>query len=61
MDKQARFDELWGRYVDKLNRLDELKKLGRYGYQLRMPNLSIRRAAEALKTEFPDEVKGIIR
>jgi hypothetical protein len=48
MDKILKFEAAWANYIAKLERLDELKAQGRYGYQLRMPKLAVRRAAEAL-------------
>ena len=38
----------WARWMAKLARIDELKALGRYGYQLRMP----RRSAEIAYAEL---------
>ena len=43
------FDWYWANYVAKLARLDELKALGRYGYQLRMPKKAIAIAATSLR------------
>lgn len=43
------FEELWGAYIDKLARLDELKAAGRYGYQLRMPKKAIEKAYFAMR------------
>ena len=37
MTKTQQFENLWGMYIEKLARIDELKNAGRYGYQLRMP------------------------
>lgn len=55
--RAARFQELYDALVAKRNRLEELKRIGRYGYQLRMPRVALNRAAKALKAEFPDEAK----
>lgn len=46
--KVERFESLWGTYIAKLARLDELKAAGRYGYQLRMPKKAIGLAWSAL-------------
>lgn len=48
MNKLQTFESLWTRYVEKLARIDELTRAGRYGYQLRMPRLAVRRAHKAL-------------
>lgn len=48
MDKILKWEAAWANYIAKLERLDELKAAGRYGYQLRMPKLAVRRALEAL-------------
>lgn len=48
------WEKLWGTYIEKLQRIDELKKAGRYGYQLRMPYKSLKLAQEALLKEFPE-------
>ena len=47
--KVQTWEALWATYVAKGTRLDELTAAGRYGYQLRMPKLSLRRAARALR------------
>ena len=44
------FEALWEAYIQKLQRLDELKAQGRHGFQLRMPKKSIRLAAEKLRS-----------
>ncbi len=44
------FEKLWGTYIEKLARLDDLRTQGRYGYQLRMPKKSLGMAGEALRT-----------
>lgn len=48
------WERLWGSYVEKLARIDELKSKGRYGYQLRMPYRSLKIAQETLLKEFPE-------
>lgn len=55
----SRFESLYETYVSKVARLRELKANGRYGYQLRMPKVALRMAAEALKAEFPEEAKRL--
>lgn len=57
--RMERWEELWGIYVAKLARYDELKAAGRYGYQLSMPRVAIRIAREKLQAEFPEECKTI--
>lgn len=49
MGRVLAWESAWARYIAKLERLDELKAQGRSGYQLRMPKLAVRRAAEALQ------------
>jgi hypothetical protein len=49
MKRVAEWEAAWANYIAKLERLDELKAAGRYGYQLRMPKLAVRRAHEALQ------------
>jgi len=41
MNKVLQFESLWGTYISKLQRLDELKATGRYGYQLRQPRNAV--------------------
>lgn len=48
-EKIARWESLWATYVAKLERLDQLKAQGRYGYQLSQPKRAIRLAAEAIR------------
>ena len=43
------FEELYTKYIAKLRRLDDLQVQGRYGYQLRMPRLAVRKAMDALR------------
>lgn len=49
------WEKLWGNYIQKLQRIEELKRKGRYGYQLRMPYKSLEIARQKLVEEFPDE------
>ena len=35
------FEALWSRYIAKLQRVDDLRQQGRYGFQLRMPKKSV--------------------
>lgn len=42
------WERLWNTYMDKVDRLAELKAQGRHGYQLRMPKKAIRIAHERL-------------
>ena len=49
-----RFESLYGIYMAKLARVDELKAAGRYGYQLRMPFKAVSIAAKNLIAEFPE-------
>lgn len=48
------WERLWGNYIEKLRRIDELRAKGRYGYQLRMPIKSLNIAEKALLKEFPE-------
>lgn len=61
MNNVERWEMLWGNYIDKLNRLEELKAMGRYGYQLRMPKKSLAAAIQALETEFPEEARLVFQ
>jgi hypothetical protein len=45
------FEKHWSNYIAKLSRLDELKAMGRHGYQLRMPKKSLSIAVRKL-SEF---------
>jgi hypothetical protein len=58
-DRVLLWEKLWGEYIGKLQRLDDLQKAGRYGYQLRMPLKAIRRAADRLRDEFPEDAKEL--
>lgn len=53
------WEEAWANYMAKLRRFDELKAAGRYGYQLRMPALAVRKAKERLIQLDPDFCKRI--
>jgi hypothetical protein len=53
------WEDAWSNYMTKLRRLDELKAIGRYGYQLRMPGVAIRKAKERLRqldADFCDRI-----
>lgn len=52
--KTEKWERLWGAYIQKLVRIEELKDSGRYGYQLRMPYKSLQIAEKALLAEFPE-------
>lgn len=54
MTRTELWEKLWGNYIEKLRRIDELKAKGRYGYQLRMPYKSLKQAEEALLKDFPE-------
>lgn len=54
MNRTDLWEKLWGTYISKLQRIDELKRAGRYGYQLRMPYKSLKLAEEAMLKEFPE-------
>lgn len=47
--KQAAWEAAWATYISKLERLEELKAAGRYGYQLRMPKQAVQNAYAALQ------------
>jgi len=57
MTRTELWEKLWGEYITKLQRIDELKRQGRYGYQLRMPYKSLAIAEKALLKEFPEAEK----
>ncbi len=59
--RQDKWDRLWGTYIAKLERIEELKAAGRYGYQMRMPWKSVGIARQALQSEFPEESKNLFR
>ncbi|MBW5449340.1 hypothetical protein GE107_25265 [Cohnella sp. CFH 77786] len=48
------WETAWATYMQKLNRLDELKAAGRYGYQLNQPRKAVYLAKEKLKQLDPD-------
>lgn len=60
--KVEEWERAWSTYILKLNRLDELKDMGRHGYQLRQPYKAIAMAANKLKELDADfcERMGII-
>ena len=45
---RIQWEALWATYCAKGERIEELREMGRYGYQLRMPKKSLRLAADAL-------------
>jgi len=47
-ENASAWEAAWRAYVAKLERLDELKAAGRYGYQLRMPRKALAIARERL-------------
>jgi hypothetical protein len=47
-NKIASFEWYWNNYIAKIARVDELVAMGRYGFQLRMPNNAVRSARTAL-------------
>ncbi|WP_068612545.1 hypothetical protein [Paenibacillus tuaregi] len=49
----------WNSYIFRLKRLEELKAMGRYGYQLRMPYLALETAKERLRQIDPDFCKQL--
>lgn len=59
MSRTDLWEKLWGTYIAKLQRIDELKSKGRYGYQLRMPYKSLQQAEKALLKEFPEAVQYV--
>lgn len=48
------WEAAWNTYIQKLNRLQELKDAGRYGYQLNQPYKAIRLAKEKLQQLDPE-------
>lgn len=48
-EKIAKWESLWATYMAKLARLDELRAMGRYGYQLKMPRFAVRKASQAIR------------
>ncbi len=59
MKKVLAWEAAWSNYIAKLERLDELKAQGRYGYQLRMPKLSAQNAFAALRAFSGPDAKAI--
>ena len=47
----------WNTYIFSLKRLEELKAMGRYGYQLRMPYNALESAKEKLQLIDPEFCK----
>lgn len=47
--KAEQFELLYSAYIAKLHRFDELRALGRYGYQIRMPRIALQRAMDDLR------------
>lgn len=45
-EKVLAWEAAWSELISKLKRLDELKALGRYGYQLRQPKKAVLLAEE---------------
>lgn len=60
MEEAARWEKLWSTYIAKLNRVDDLIKAGRYGYQLRMPYKAVEIAKKKLLAEFPEAIKYVL-
>lgn len=60
LDKTSQWELLWGNYIDRLSRLEQLQELGRYGYQLRQPKRALARAVDDLVRLFPNESRGLI-
>jgi hypothetical protein len=54
------WERLWGTYIAKLNRVDDLMRRGRYGYQLRMPLKAVQIAKKALLDRFPEADKYVL-
>jgi hypothetical protein len=48
------WEDAWSHYILKLDRLEYLKSIGRYGYQLRQPRKAVQMAAERLRQLDPD-------
>lgn len=51
------WESAWNRYIFRLKRLEELKEMGRYGYQLRMPYMALENARAELMRIDPDFCK----
>ncbi|MDF2649404.1 MAG: hypothetical protein K0Q73_5209 [Paenibacillus sp.] len=52
--QMEQWESAWETYMTKLNRVQELKDLGRYGFQLRQPYKAIGIAAAKLKELDPE-------
>ena len=48
------WEAAWNNYIFRLKRLEELKEIGRYGYQLRMPEKALIHAIKRLREIDPD-------
>ncbi len=59
MNRYELFEKLWGTYIEKLKRVDDLQAMGRFGYQLRMPKKAVAIAWNKLSLEFPEESKNL--
>lgn len=53
------WEQAWSTYIEKLKRLEELERQGRYGYQLRMPKKSLQIAIGRLRQLDPDFCKRL--
>lgn len=60
-DPVREWEEAWAKYIAKSARLEELKRQGRYGYQLRMPRKSLGMAIDRLKELDPDFCKRVLK
>jgi hypothetical protein len=57
----AEWEKAWADYIEKLERLDQLKRQGRYGYQLRMPKKSVDIAWQKLAALDPEFMARLAR
>lgn len=57
--KLNEWEAAWSKYVQKLKRLEELKNMGRYGYQLRQPRKAIDLAIIKLRKIDPEFCKQV--
>lgn len=53
------WEDAWSNYMAKLQRMDDLKAAGRYGFQLRMPGVAIRKAKDRLIQLDPEFCREI--
>lgn len=51
------WESAWNSYIFRLKRLEELKAMGRYGYQLRMPYNALENAKDRLRRIDPEFCK----